>query len=99
MEQYSHEGVTYELELSSKCTTGYKSVFEPRPGQFHAKPTIGGKQTTLPGPACKTAQEAALRLAMYKVSPQPIVKKHPERAARGEGKVCRLACAFPMCTR
>lgn len=91
MEQLEHEGTTYELELSHHSKTGYKSVVEVRAGEFHVKITQekGGGQVTLPGPACKTAKEAALRLAMFKLNPQPIIKK--ERARRGEGKVRRHA--------
>jgi len=92
-------GVTYELERSSGSKTGYKNVVELRPGQFHAKPSVDGKQVQLPGDACNTAQEAALRLAIYKANPYPITKKNPGRAARGEGTVCRLAHAQPIHTR
>ena len=89
----AQDGTVYELETSGKSATGYKNVVEPREGQFHAKPTVDGKQVTLPGPACKTAQEAAVRLAVYKASPYPIVKQNPDRAARGEGHVRRRAHA------
>ena len=79
----AQDGTVYELETSRKSANGYKNVVELRPGQFHAKPTVGGKQVTLPGPACTTAQEAAVRLAVYKANPYDIPKQNPERAARG----------------
>ena len=83
-------GVMWRLKLSKKNKNGggYLNVVEPRPGEFHAKPKIGGKQETLPGGACKTAKEAALRFAKYEASPYPIIKKDPDRAAKGFGKVC-----------
>ena len=43
-------------------------------------------QTPIPGPACKTAAEAALRLAKYKAKPFAIDKKDPDRAPKGEAK-------------
>ena len=82
MEQVTDgDGITYELELG-KGKTGYKNVVELRAGQFHAKfvPEKGGEQVTLPGPACKSAKEAAIRLAKYLKDPQPLVKQ--ERAKR-----------------
>ena len=87
------DGAMYDLAQSSSSKTGYKNVVELRPGQFHAKPSVGGKQVQLPGEACKTAQEAALRLAVYMTNPYPITTKNPGRAARGEGTVRRLAYA------
>ena len=92
-EACEHGGVVYQLQLSSKKTHGYKCVEEVRPGEFHAKTTLvkSGGQVTLPGPACKTAREAALRLAMHIADPKLIIKQ--ERARRGEGKVrAYLAC-------
>ena len=67
MEPYDDNGVVYQLEKSSASQTGYLHVVEPRPGQFHAKLKLPGetKQSFLPGAACKTAQEAALRVAKY----------------------------------
>ena len=91
-EPFEEDGVVYELELSRRSTTGYKNVIKVRGGEFHAKPTPvkGGGQVTLEGPGCKTAREAALRLAKWKASEQPIVKEKKPRAARGQGaKVCR----------
>ena len=84
---------TSQLALSSKSATGYKCVVEERKGEFHAKitPVRGGGQAFLPGGACKTAQEAALRLAKYKANPQPIEVK--KRAADGTVKVCGPAPA------
>ena len=85
-------GVTYELKLSNKPSEnngGYVGVVKQH-NLFHAKITIykGEGQTMLPGPGCVTAQDAALRLAMYAADPYDIEKKNPERAAKGEGKVC-----------
>ena len=82
MEQVTVDGIIYELELSEVAKTGYKNVVELRSGQFHAKfvPEKGGEQVTLPGPACKSAKEAAIRLAKYLKDPQPLVKQ--ERAKR-----------------
>ena len=90
MEQYDDNGIIYELETGDNAT-GYKCVVMTRPGQYHAKVTLerGGGQTMLPGPACATPQEAALRYAKYLTDRQPITKK--ERAKKGEGKVRRLA--------
>ena len=88
MEQVTDgDGITYELELG-KGKTGYKNVVELRAGQFHAKfvPEKGGEQVTLPGPACKSAKEAAIRLAKYLKDPQPLVKQ--ERAEHSCAQVC-----------
>lgn len=91
VEQVVHDGVTYELELSSKPSEkngGYVGVVK-QGNHFHAKITIfkGDGQTMLPGRGCCTAQEAALRLAMYKAEPYDIEKKNPERAPKGAAKV------------
>ena len=86
MEPFEDGGVVYELKLSSKTSTGYQCVVEERPGEFQAKATLvkGGGQVTLPGGACKTAREAALRLAKQKASQQQVMVK--KRAATS-GKV------------
>ena len=91
VERVEHDGVIYELELSNKPSLqngGYVGVFKPG-NHYHSKITIfkGEGQTTLPGPGCKTAKEAALRLAMYKEEPYEIEKKNPDRAAKGASKV------------
>ena len=91
-------GITYELKLSAKPSDnngGYEGVVKAG-NLFHAKPTLerGGGQTMLPGTGenagkgCRTAREAALRIAEYKAAPYPLVKK--ERAPKGDAKV-RLA--------
>ena len=90
VERVEHDGVIYELELSNKPSLqngGYVGVFKPG-NHYHSKITIfkGEGQTTLPGPGCKTAKEAALRLAMYKEEPYEIEKKNPDRAAMCERK-------------
>ena len=90
------DGKTYKLERCDNKST-YKHVVELRPGQFHAKITIEkcGGQVIIPGRACATAKEAALRLAMYKANPQPIVKKeHAPRGTAGDKKV-RSSCLHP----
>ena len=97
-----HDGVLYVLEKSKNknTKTGYEGVYTPRPGQYHAKLRLdlsSTKQTTIPGPACKSAKEAALRLAKYKANPYPIEKKDPSRADKGQGKVCACA-AVAACT-
>ena len=91
MEEVVREGVTYELPLSSTPSDkngGYVGVVK-QGNHFHAKITIfkGEGQTMLPGSGCLTAQEAAIRLAMYKAEPYEIEKKNPDRAAKGAGKV------------
>ena len=93
MEPYDDNGVVYQLEKSSASQTGYLHVVEPRPGQFHAKLKLPGetKQSFLPGAACKTAQEAALRVAKYKADPQALVKSEP--AVRRQPKVRCLAAS------
>ena len=85
-------GVVWQLKLSTKNKKGggYLNVVQPRDGEYHAKPKVGGVQQTLPGKACKTAKEAALRLAKFEAAPHPIVKKDPTRAAKGEGE--RMVC-------
>ena len=84
MEPYDDNGVVYQLEKSSASQTGYLHVVEPRPGQFHAKLKLPGetRQSFLPGAACKTAQEAALRVAKYKADPEAYVKPEPTGGAR-----------------
>ena len=41
----------------------------------------------LPGAGCDTAQETALRLAIYAAAPYEIDKKNPNRAEKGAAKV------------
>ena len=101
VEQVEHDGVMYELQLSEKPSSkngGYVGVVK-QGNHFHAKITIfcGKGQTMIPGPGCNTAQEAALRLAVYKAAPYNIEKKNQERATRGKGKVCRLHRALLLC--
>ena len=91
VEQLVHEGVTYELPLSSAPSEkngGYVGVVK-QGNYFHAKITIfkGDGQTMLPGSGCLTAQDAALKLAMYKAEPYQIEKKNPSRAPKGWSKV------------
>ena len=74
---------------------GYLSVVQPRDGEYHAKVSVDGGQHMLPGPACKTPQEAALRLAKYEAAPFPIIKKDPDRAAKGDGRVAAARCSKP----
>lgn len=87
-------GITYELTRSRKPSAnngGYEGVVK-QGNLFHAKLTLarGGGQTVLPGDGLNTPQEAALRIAKYKLAPYEIEKKNPYRAAKGEGKVRRL---------
>ena len=101
VEQVEHDGVMYELQLSEKPSSkngGYVGVVK-QGNHFRAKITIfcGKGQTMIPGPGCNTAQEAALRLAVYKAAPYHIEKKNQERATRGKGKVCRLHRALLLC--
>ena len=99
VERLVHDGVMYELQLStapSEKNGGYVGVVK-QGNHFHAKITIfkGDGQTMLPGNGCCTAKEAALRLAMYKAEPYEIEKKNPDRAAKGNGKVrARLSIAL-----
>ena len=93
-------GTIYNLKRSS-AKFGYEGVFEPHKGQgYHAKLRLDDSkgvkaQTTIPGPACKTPKEAALRLAKFRAAPFEIVKKDPGRAARGDGKrVTAKVCAL-----
>ena len=95
-------GTVYMLKKGTG-KLGYEGVFEPHKGRkgFHAKLRLdphSKDQTTLPGAACQTPEEAALRLARFVANPFPIFKK--ERAARGEGerskkKVHRLLVSPP----
>ena len=97
MEPYVDDnGVVYQLE-TSKSHTGYLHVVEPRPGQFHAKLKRPGETTQrfLPGAACKTAQEAALRVAKHKADPQAFAKSEP--AVHRQPKVRRLAASPNPC--
>lgn len=68
---------------------GYEGVYAPHGPEkgFHVKLRLNEnskEQTTIPGPACKTAKEAALRGAMFRAAPFEITKKDPERAPRRE---------------
>ena len=96
-------GTIYNLKRSSVLGAkfGYEGVFEPHKGQgYHAKLRLDDSkgvkaQTTIPGPACKTPKEAALRLAKFRAAPFEIVKKDPGRGARGDGKrVTAKVCAL-----
>ena len=86
-------GTVYKL-VKGSGKFGYEGVFAPHgPNKgFHAKLRLDENskaQTTLPGPACKMAAEAALRLAKYRAAPFEIVKKDPDRAPKGEGMQSR----------
>ena len=90
-EMASPGGTMYTLKKGSG-KFGYEGVFEPHKNKgYHAKLRLdkhSKDQTTIPGPACKTAAaepaEAALRLAMFEAKPFSIIKK--ERAAKGDGE-------------
>ena len=91
MERVEDGGTVYELPRSKKPSDrngGYEGVVK-QSNLFHAKATLkkGDPQTMLPGPGCATAKEAALRLAKFRAAPYPIVKKDPDRAPKGGGKV------------
>ena len=91
VERVELNGVTYKLQLSSKPSPnngGYVGVVK-QGRLFHAKITIykGEGQTMLPGAGCDTAQEAALRLAMFKKAPYEIEKRRPDLAPKGAPKV------------
>ena len=90
VELFNDGGVDYELQLSKKPSEkngGYVGVVK-QGNLFHGKLTLsrGAGQTMLPGDGCKTAQEAALRIAKYKAAPFLIPKKNPDRAPKGENK-------------
>ena len=89
-------GVEYKLRLSksNKKGGGYMNVVNVRDkGEYHVKIKVaGGGQQMLPGKACTTPQEAALRYAKFLANPHAIVKKDPFRAKKGEGKVCAPPC-------
>ena len=90
VELFNDGGVDYELQLSKKPSEkngGYVGVVK-QGNLFHGKLTLsrGAGQTMLPGDGCKTAQEAALRIAKYRAEPYLIPTKNPERAAKGESK-------------
>ena len=90
VELFNDGGVDYELLLSKKPSEnngGYMGVVK-QGNLFHGKVTLARSagQTMLPGDGCKTAQEAALRIAKYKAAPFLITKKNPDRAPKGENK-------------
>ena len=84
-------GTIYNLKRSSVLGAkfGYEGVFEPHKGQgYHAKLRLDDSkgvkaQTTIPGPACKTPKEAALRLAKFRAAPFEIVKKRSWPCCQG----------------
>ena len=95
-------GTLYTL-AKSDGKHGFEGVFAPHgPDKgFHVKLRLDPNskrtrrkfqdQTQIPGPACMTSREAALRLAKYRANPFPIEKK--ARVAKGDGprakaKVC-----------
>ena len=88
-------GTLYTL-AKSDGKHGFEGVFAPHgPDKgFHVKLRLDSNskdQTQIPGPACMTSREAALRLAKYRANPFPIEKK--ARVAKGDGprakaKVC-----------
>ena len=99
MEPYDDNGTTYFLHTSSKSKTGYLHVVEPRKGHFHVKLKLSpddAKQQYLPGDACKTPQEAALRYAKYLADKPSFTKKEP--AVRRQRKVRRLAASHNPCS-
>ena len=70
---------------------GYEGVTAPHGPEkgYYARPPkelTNGTQQFIPGGACKTPAEAALRRAKFMVAPFEIVKQDPERAAKGEKK-------------
>ena len=98
-------GTIYNLKRSSVLGAkfGYEGVFEPHKGQgYHAKLRLDDSkgvkaQTTIPGPACKTPKEAALRLAKFRAA--PLVSRSSKKGSwpccQGDGervtaKVCAL---------
>ena len=85
------DGTTWQLKRGpNKKGEGYLGVAQPRTGEFHARVNVAGMtdgQQLVPGKACKTAQEAALRYAKYMAAPFPIRKKNPDRAEKGHAKV------------
>jgi len=101
VELYEDSGTVYELKRSKKPSAnngGYEGVVK-QGMLFNAKPTLktGGGQTMLPGGGCRTAKEAAVRIAKYKLDPYPIEKVNPDRAERGQGKVRRLTRGLCPC--
>ena len=80
--------LVYERALSQKNSTGYENVYASKPpGQFY---TPSSAASTRLSPrrcfraGCASAQEAALRIAMYKASPVPITQNQKKRAHRGK---------------
>ena len=99
MEPFDDNGVVYQLVKSSASRTGYLHVVEPRKGHFHVKLKLNpddAKQQYLPGDACKTQQEAALRYAKYLADKPSFTKKEP--AVRRQRKVRRLAASHNPCS-
>lgn len=83
-------GKLYTLK-KGKGQYGYEGVTAPHgPDKgYHARPPkdmTNGKQQFIPGAACKTPEEAALRRAKFVAAPFDIVKQDPDRAPKGEGK-------------
>ena len=100
VEQVEHDGVMYELQLSEKPSSkngGYVGVVK-QGNHFHAKITIfcGKGQTMIPGPGCNTAQEAALRLAVYKAAPYHISRRRTRSALR-EARA-RCVASIELCS-
>ena len=97
-------GTLYKL-AKSEGKHGYEGVFAPHGPEkgFHVKLRLDPNskdQTQIPGPACDTPRDAALRLAKYRANPFPIEKK--ARVAKGDGpkaiaKVSLLAAAESSC--
>ena len=82
-------GTVYTLKQGAGKHS-YEGVFAPHGPEkgYHVKLRLDRNskdQTTLPGPACSTPQDAALRLARYRAAPYEIVKHNPDRAPKGRG--------------
>ena len=93
-EQMASPGGTLYTLKKGMGKYGYEGVYAPHdPSKgFHVKMRLDEEskyQTTLPGLACGTAKEAALRLAKFRAAPFEIVKKEPDRAPKGESKVAK----------
>ena len=89
MEEDGPDGL--KLRVSSTSATGYHRVVKQR-DVYHAKVVIDpwpAPQRTLPGGGCKTARDAAIRLARYEAAGIPLPPKQ-ERRSRGDGKVRTL---------
>ena len=90
-EQMASPGGTLYTLKKGKGQYGYEGVTAPHGPEkgYHARPPIdmtNGKQQFIPGAACKTPEEAALRRSKFLAAPFDIVKQDPDRASKGKGK-------------